>query len=66
MYFTFIIVYGYQHVYGHVIFECQYYMVGTCTVNIMETEKPYKEGHLLFPPHGVLGQLKVSFIIVFF
>lgn len=27
----------------------------------METEKPFKEGHLLFPPHGVLGQLKVSF-----
>ncbi|PSN38341.1 hypothetical protein C0J52_12689 [Blattella germanica] len=26
----------------------------------METEKPFKEGHLLFPPHGVLGQLKKS------
>jgi len=26
----------------------------------METEKPVKEGHLLFPPHGVLGQLKKS------
>jgi hypothetical protein len=34
----------------------------SCSLRIMETEKPFKEGHLLFPPHGVLGQLKVSFI----
>ncbi|KAJ9578838.1 hypothetical protein L9F63_004942 [Diploptera punctata] len=26
----------------------------------MEIEKPFKEGHLLFPPHGVLGHLKKS------
>ncbi|GLH09601.1 Uncharacterized protein GBIM_14667 [Gryllus bimaculatus] len=27
---------------------------------IMETETPFKEGYLLFPPHGVLGHLKKS------